>query len=49
MNPDLRPSRLVKSNFNYVFRQGLTIVRIFMAYRPLTFFAVPGIVSFSSM
>lgn len=41
-NPDLRPSRLFKSTFRYVGRQGLTILRIFMTYRPFAFFAVPG-------
>ena len=49
VNPDLRPSRLVKSNFNYVIRSLTTIVRIFVIYKPLRFFlllatlvAVPG-------
>lgn len=37
-NPDLRPSRLVKGIFNYVYRSGGTIVRIFATYRPLAFF-----------
>jgi len=43
-NPDLRPSRLLKSIPSYVMRSASTIVRIFMTYRPLHFFAVPGIV-----
>jgi hypothetical protein len=49
VNGDLRPSRLVKSNLNYVVRSLLTIVRIFVIYKPLRFFlllsfllAVPG-------
>ncbi|MDT8368846.1 MAG: glycosyltransferase family 2 protein [Longimicrobiales bacterium] len=46
-NPDLRPSRLVRSNLHYILRQGLTIVRIFMTYRPFAFFAVPGAVVFA--
>ncbi len=41
-NPELRPSRLFRSTLGYIFRQGLTILRIFMTYRPFTFFAVPG-------
>ena len=44
-NPDLRPSRLLKSIPSYLSRSGSTILRIFMAYRPLTFFGIPGIVS----
>lgn len=43
-NPNLRSSRLVKSLFGYMNRQMLTMVRIFMTYRPFRFFAVPGIV-----
>lgn len=42
-NPDLRPSRLLKSIPSYVMRSASTIVRIFMTYRPLHFFAVPGV------
>ena len=45
-NEDLRPSRLFKSTLRYVGRQGLTILRIFMTYRPFAFFAVPGVVVF---
>ncbi len=37
-NPDLRPSRLVRSMGRYVWRSASTIVRIFATYRPLTFF-----------
>lgn len=50
VNPDLRPSRLVTSVFDYVRRSMITIVRIFMLYKPLRFFtlmafilAVPGV------
>lgn len=46
-NEDLRPSRLVKSIPGYIRRSTLTIVRIFMAYKPFKFFAVPGAVSFA--
>ncbi|HEY9645149.1 MAG TPA: glycosyltransferase family 2 protein, partial [Chroococcidiopsis sp.] len=41
-NGYLRPSRLVKSNFNYVRRSTLTILRIFMTYKPLRFFTLLG-------
>jgi len=46
VNADLRPSRLVKSVPSYIRRQLLTIVRIFMTYRPFRFFALPGIALF---
>jgi glycosyltransferase involved in cell wall biosynthesis len=39
-NPDLRPSRLVKSMGRYVWRSASTIVRIFATYRPLAFFTM---------
>lgn len=41
-NPDLRPSRLVTSIGNYVFRSLGTIVRIFATYRPMLFFWLLG-------
>lgn len=37
-NPDLRPSRLVRSIPNYVKRSLTTILRVFVIYRPLTLF-----------
>lgn len=40
VNSDLRPSRLVKSNLNYVFRSLMTILRIFVLYKPFRFFAL---------
>jgi glycosyltransferase involved in cell wall biosynthesis len=45
-NEALRTSRLMRSTVGYVGRQALTIVRIFMTYRPFAFFAVPGVVAF---
>ncbi len=42
-NADLRPSRLFKSIRGYVSRSAATIARIFMTYRPLQFFGIPGI------
>lgn len=41
-NGDLRPSRLVKSIPSYIQRSVLTIVRIFMVYRPMRFFTILG-------
>jgi glycosyltransferase involved in cell wall biosynthesis len=41
-NPDLRPSRLVKSVGSYVLRSFTTIVRIFATYRPMLFFWILG-------
>ncbi|MGY0797612.1 glycosyltransferase family 2 protein [Lysobacter sp. A286] len=41
-NPDLRPSRLVKSIPSYVKRSLLTIVRVFVIYRPLALFVYTG-------
>jgi glycosyltransferase involved in cell wall biosynthesis len=41
-NPDLRPSRLVKSLPDYVLRSAGTIVRSFATYRPLRFFVGIG-------
>ncbi|MEE8575397.1 MAG: glycosyltransferase family 2 protein, partial [Thermodesulfobacteriota bacterium] len=46
VNKDLRPSRLVKSIPNYIRRSTLTIVRIFMTYKPLKFFVLLGVVLF---
>lgn len=44
VNPDLRPSRLVKSNLSYVRRSLVTIVRILVIYKPWPFFVWPGLV-----
>jgi len=41
-NAELRPSRLVQSIPSYVKRSVLTIIRIFIAYRPLRFFTWIG-------
>ena len=46
-NEDLRPSRLVKSIPHYIQRSILTIIRIFMTYRPFLFFTLLGTISFS--
>jgi glycosyltransferase involved in cell wall biosynthesis len=43
-NPDLRPSRLVKSIPSYVQRSLITILRIFAIYRPLVVFVYPAVI-----
>lgn len=45
-NEDLRPSRLVKSNWSYVARSLGTIARVLMIYRPLFVFSLLGAVPF---
>jgi glycosyltransferase involved in cell wall biosynthesis len=46
-NAQLRPSRLVSGMGSYVGRQVLTMMRVFMTYRPFRFFAVPGAIAFA--
>ena len=46
VNPPTRPSRLFRSLGSYLFRQVLTVLRIFMTYRPFLFFSLPGSVAF---
>ncbi|WMY75900.1 glycosyltransferase family 2 protein [Buttiauxella selenatireducens] len=46
VNEDLRPSRLVKSISSYIKRSIVTIVRIFVIYRPFRFFGAIGAVLF---
>ncbi len=46
VNGDLRPSRLVKSIPSYIKRSIVTIVRIFVVYRPFRFFATIGALLF---
>lgn len=48
VNEDLRPSRLVKSIPSYIKRSIVTIVRIFVVYRPFRFFGTIGIVLFGA-
>jgi len=43
---ELRPSRLVRGTGSYLTRQVLTMLRVFMTYKPLRFFAVPGVTLF---
>ncbi|MDP2956849.1 MAG: glycosyltransferase family 2 protein [Longimicrobiales bacterium] len=44
-NPNLRPSRLVRSTLGYVARSMATIVRIFILYKPLRFFLLAAAVT----
>jgi hypothetical protein len=47
VNEALRPSRLIQSTPRYIQRQILTMLRIFVTYRPFRFFAAQGIVLFA--
>jgi len=42
VNPDLRPSRLVRGTWSYIRRNLVTMLRIFMIYRPVRFFGYFG-------
>jgi len=46
VNPDLRPSRLVKSIPTYLKRSATTIIRIFVVYYPFRFFMSIGLILF---
>ena len=46
VNGETRPSRLIKSIPRYVLRSVVTILRIFITYRPLRFFATLGALVF---
>lgn len=48
VNEDLRPSRLVKSIPSYIKRSIVTIIRIFVVYRPFRFFGTIGAVLFGA-
>lgn len=48
VNEDLRPSRLVKSIPSYIKRSIVTIIRIFVVYRPFRFFGAIGAVLFGA-
>lgn len=47
VNEDLRPSRLVKSIPAYIKRSILTIIRIFVVYKPFRFFMTIGVFLFT--
>jgi glycosyltransferase involved in cell wall biosynthesis len=44
VNPDLRPSRLISSIPTYLLRSLMTVVRIFVVYRPFRFFGTIALV-----
>jgi len=44
-NEDLRPSKLLRSIPSYIRFSAATIIRVFLAYRPLRFFGLPGVLS----
>ena len=48
INADLRPSKLVKSIPSYIIHSIVTIVRIFIVYRPFRFFCAIGVVLFGA-
>ena len=48
VNGELRPSRLVKSIPSYIKRSIVTIIRIFIIYRPFRFFGTIGAVLFGA-
>lgn len=47
-NGELRPSRLFHSMWGYVKKSMLTIIRAYMMYKPLAFFAVIGSIGFGT-
>lgn len=47
-NGELRPSRLFHSMFGYIKKSMLTIIRAYLMYKPLRFFAFVGIIPFLS-
>ncbi len=46
VNEELRPSRLVRSIPSYIKRSIMTMIRIFVVYRPFAFFFSIGLASF---
>lgn len=43
---DFRPSRLIKNNFQYIFRSAKTMIRFFIIYHPFRFFATLALIFF---
>ena len=48
VNADLRPSRLVKSIPSYIRKSVMTMLRIFVVYKPFRFFMKTGLIVFLS-
>lgn len=46
-NRELRPSRLFHSMWGYIKKSMITIIRSFVMYKPLTFFAILGCIPFT--
>lgn len=46
-NPPTRPSRLMGNMFSYIFKSIITVVRIFIIYRPFRFFLFIGMIPFA--
>jgi len=46
VNAELRPSKLVKNNLDYMVRGAVTMVRVYIIYKPLRFFAIIAAVLF---
>lgn len=42
VNPELRKSKLIKNNFDYIRRSIFTMMRMFIVYRPFRFFSIIG-------
>ncbi len=45
VNENLRPSKLISNTFNYLKKSFVIILRSFLAYHPLKFFILPGLIS----
>lgn len=43
---DFRPSRLIKNNFQYIFRSAKTMIRFFIIYHPFRFFTTLALMFF---
>ena len=48
VNPEARPSRLVKSTPHYIYNSLITIVHVFVIYNPFRFFGILGSLSIAS-
>jgi hypothetical protein len=48
VNDELRPSRLVRSIASYIRNSVVTIIRIFVVYKPFRFFMTFGLLLFSA-
>ena len=44
LNRSMRPSRLFRSTFGYVVRQAVSIIRVFILYKPFRFFTALALI-----